>query len=468
MRLPALVGSRFRGVLAASLTVGAIVQAGCGRPADPAPVDVAAAPTRTLTAFADAAPVLNPDRKSTGRLLFFDQRLSGDRTMSCATCHDSARGFADGFRTARGKGGKALLRNTPSVINIDARAPFFWDGRAATAEEQALGPVGNPDEMGKDVGELVTDLNGVPEYVARFKRAFGDSTITGERIGKAIATFERTLVSADAPLDRYLEGDKTALSPEALQGMDLFTGKAACIKCHDGPHLTDASFHNIGVAGPDTGRYTVLSLPVMKGAFKTPSLRDIELTAPYFHDGSVATLRDVVAHYNRGGDTKDNLDPDIKPLSLSDAEQDALVAFMKALTGTSLPAFDPPRIPRVVERPSFQSTRQLMKNTDGMLHQLDTMVANVEGGQWNDVRKALATLVSDSEELAAFRFKATKPERLGELKELLGDLIIDLRELDSHAARHDRAKATMAYDRVRGSCDSCHEAFRWTKKNRNP
>lgn len=468
MRLPAPLGLRFPVVLAASLAAGAVVPTGCGRPADPTPADAAGAPTKTLTAFADPAPVLNPDQVELGRLLFFDQRLSGDRTMSCATCHDSARGFTDGFRTARGKGGKILSRNTPSVINVDARAPFFWDGRAATAEEQALGPVGNPDEMGKDVGELVTDLNGVPEYVARFKRAFGDSTITGDGIGKAIAAFERTLVSAAAPLDRYLEGDKTALSREALQGMDLFGGKAACIKCHDGPHLTDASFHNIGVAGPDTGRYKVLPLPVMNGAFKTPSLRDVELTAPYFHDGSVATLRDVVAHYNRGGDARDNLDPDIKPLSLSDAEQDALVAFMKALTGTTLPRVESPRIPRVVQRPTFHSTRQLMQSTDGMLHQLDTMVANVEGGQWNEVRSAVAILVSNSEELAALRFKLTKAERVGELKELLGDLIIDLGDLDSQAVRHDRAKASMAYDRVRGRCDSCHEAFRWTKKHSSP
>jgi cytochrome c peroxidase len=443
--------------------ISLVAGAGCKRPAE-ASANALPAP-KTLNSFKPAPLEQNLEQVALGRLLFFDQRLSGDGTMSCATCHDPAKGFTDGLKTARGNGGKALARNSPSVINIDARAPFFWDGRAATAEEQALGPIGSPDEMAKDVGELVSELGEVPEYVARFKRAFGDPKISSDRIGAAIASFERTLVSADAPIDRFLGGDTTALSPEATWGMRLFVGKAECVKCHDGPHMTDAGFHNIGVVGQDVGRYKILPFPILKGAFKTPSLRDVELTAPYFHDGSALTLKDVVAHYNRGGDTKDNLDHDIKPLNLTDAEQDALVAFMKALTG-NVSRTEVPRIPRLVAKSRFGSTRELMKSTDGMLQQLDHMIASVEVGRWTEVRTALATLIRNSEELAALRLKATPVERHEQLEELLGELIIDFEELDSQAARQDRAQVAAIYEQVRGRCESCHDAFRWTKKQR--
>jgi cytochrome c peroxidase len=445
------------------LVASLLIHAGCKHPAEA--TAHASSPPKTLAAFRPPAIEQSPDKVDLGRLLFFDQRLSGDHTMSCATCHDPAKGFADGLKTAKGKNGKTLARNSPSVINIDARAPFFWDGRAATAEEQALGPVGNPDEMGKDVGELVSELAEAPEYVARFKRAYSDGKITGERIGAAIAAFERTLVSANAPIDRFLAGDKTAMSEQAAFGMQLFIGKAECVKCHEGPHLTDAGFHNIGVAGQDIGRYKILPLPILKGAFKTPSLRDVELTPPYFHDGSAVTLRDVVAHYNRGGDTKDNLDPDIRPLSLSDREQDALVAFMKALTGKA-PQVEAPRIPHVVASPRFRSTKELMRSAEGMLHQLDNLMVGVEVGRWTEVRKAIAILIADAEELAALRLKVTPARRHDEFKGLLGDLIIDFEQLDLEAVRRDRAKFSAVYEQVRARCDSCHEAFRWTKKQR--
>lgn len=426
------------------------------------------APQHHLAAFAPpVVPAANQALVDLGSRLFFDPRLSGDGTMSCSTCHDPQKGFSDGLPRAKGRGGKTLTRNSPSVVNVDARTPMFWDGRAATPEEQALMPVTNPDEMGQDVDKLIADLDKVPEYVARFLRAFGDSAITEARIGKALAAFERTLVSAGAPFDRYLGGDKSALSKEAEKGLQLFEGKGACVTCHDGPHLTDAGFHNIGIAGDDVGRFKVVPIAILKGAFKTPGLRDVELTAPYFHDGSAATLRDVVVHYNRGGVVHDNLDASMKPLSLTDPEMDALVAFLRALTGNVATPV-PPRIPVSVAHPRSHSTRELMKRDDGMLDQLDKTIANVDAGHWEAVRAAVATLVSDAEELATLRLRTTKPNQHKSLKELLGRLVLDFEQLDDDAAHKDRPHATATYETIRGDCDACHDAFRWKSKSKKP
>jgi len=416
-----------------------------------------------LAAFVPPPPKAKAEVIELGRLLFFDKRLSGDHQMSCATCHQPDKGYCDAVAKGTGNQAKMLGRNTPSVINVDARAPFFWDGRAATAEEQALMPVANPGEMNMAPEKLPEVLTALPEYVARFKHAFGDSDISPARIGTALAAFERTLVSSDSPFDRAMGGDATAMSEEARRGMQLFVGKGRCTKCHDGPHFTDQSFHNIGVAGPDVGRYGIVPVAILKGAFKTPGLRDVELTAPYFHDGSAKTLDDVMAHYNRGGDVKDNLDGDITPLALNDAEQKALVAFMKALTGKTAIVTEP-RIPVLVEHPRSNSTRDLMRRTDGMLQQLDKTIANVDAGRWEDVRKSVAVLIQNSEELATLRARATKPARQPQMRELLGDLILAFEDLDATAARHDRAATSAVYDFVRTRCEACHEAFRWTSK----
>jgi cytochrome c peroxidase len=415
---------------------------------------------KRLVAFTAPAGAANRERAELGRRLFFDHRLSGDRSMSCATCHDPAKGFADGLAKARGKGGRSLERNTPSVVNVDARAPYFWDGRTPTAEEQASQPLTNPREMDRDLGELCGELGGIPEYVARFQRSFGSPDITGDRVGAAIAEFERTLVSADAPLDRYLLGETTALSRAAIRGLELFRGRARCIRCHDGPHLTDGSFHNIGIGDLDVGRFGILQLPSMQGAFKTPSLRDVALTAPYFHDGSAATLKDVVAHYVRGGASKVNLDADIVPLSLSAADQDALVAFMQSLTGGRSPPVDAPRVPRIPTQPLFRTLRDLMKSTNGMLHELDDMIVGIDEGNWSAVRESVATLIEGAEELEALQMKHIQPARQGKLKTLVGDLIIGFEELDAAARRRDRAAAATVYEQVRDRCDSCHEEFR--------
>jgi cytochrome c peroxidase len=418
-----------------------------------------------LAAFVPPPLKASSDIVALGRLLFFDRRLSDGNKMSCATCHQPDKGFCDAVAKGTGNQGKLLGRNTPSVINVDARAPFFWDGRAATAEEQALMPVANPNEMNMDPDKVASTLSGIPEYVARFKQAFGDSQISATRIGTAIASFERTLVSYDAPFDRAMGGEATAMSNEARLGMQLFVGKGHCTKCHDGPHFTDSSFHNIGVAGSDVGRYKIVPVPVMKGAFRTPGLRDVELTAPYFHDGSAKTLEDVIAFYNRGGDAKDNLDGDITPLSLSEAEQKALVAFLKALTGKT-PNAKEPRIPVVVEEPHSKSTKDLMKRADGMLQKLDKTIASVDAGQWEEVRQSLAILIQNSEELATLRLRTMKPARHTQLKELLGDLIVAFEDLDASAARHDRAASSAIYDVVRTRCEACHDAFRYTNKKR--
>jgi cytochrome c peroxidase len=445
-----------------SLAIGALA---CrSKPPSPqAAVDAGATPPHHLAAFVPQQPKANTETLELGRRLFFDKRLSGDNQMSCATCHQPDKGYCDAVAKGTGHKGKTLLRNTPSIVNIDSRLPMFWDGRALTPEQQALMPVANPDEMDMDPEKLATILSGIPEYVARFKHAFGDSQISPARIGTAIAAFERTVVSADSAFDRAMSGDKNAMSPQAWRGMDLFVGKGRCTKCHDGPHFTDGSFHNIGVAGSDEGRYKIVQVAVLKGAFKTPGLRDIELTAPYFHDGSAKTLEDVVAHYNRGGDVKDNLDPDVTPLSLNDEEQKAIVAFMKALTGKTAIVKEP-RIPVVVENPRSKSTKELMKRADGMLQELDKTIASVDTGQWDEVRKSVAVLIQNSEELATLRARATKPTRRAQMLELLGELILSFEDLDASAARHDRAATSAVYDDVRSRCEACHEAFRWFGK----
>jgi cytochrome c peroxidase len=432
--------------------------AGSATPAPPLP---------KLAAYIPPSTRPDPARVALGRLLFFDARLSGDGTTSCATCHDPARGFTDGRAKAHGKGGKVLRRNTPSVVNVDGRAPMFWDGRAATAEDQALMPVKNPDEMARDLPSLIAELEQTPEYRARFKRAFGDGTIDGDRIARAVADFERTLISAGAPLDRYLGGDATAMSPAALRGMSLFTGRAACVKCHSGPQLTDGSFHNIGLAGvaADQGRYEVVPIAVSRGAFKTPGLRDVVLTAPYFHDGSAATLRDVVDHYKRGGVVKDNLDADIKPLSLSDGDEQDLIEFMRALSGVSRPT-DIPRVPVARPRPTVRLLRDLMRTNDRTLREIDPAGAGPESA--GDLRlrgaaQSALALVENAEQIPALL--GNRPDvraHRRELDERVGELIVALSDLRELAQKGQADEMTAAYDQVRDRCEACHDRFRWT------
>lgn len=273
-----------------------------------------------------------------GKKLYFDPRLSGNNWISCATCHNPVFGFTDGLpRALGGPASKEGGRHSPTVINAAYNEFQFWDGRAATLEEQALGPIQNPNEMGETLDNVVRKLSGIPDYVKAFQEVFG-AGVTADGIAKAIAAFERTVIYANSPFDRYMQGDVRALSESAKRGMDLFQGKAECIKCHNGPNFTDNKFHNIGVPadGPlkeDLGRYNVTMNDTDKGAFKTPTLRNVAETGPYMHNGYFPTLFEVVQFYNGGGGRSENKSPDIHGLNLTGQEVGDLIEFMKALTG---------------------------------------------------------------------------------------------------------------------------------------
>ncbi|MCD6059725.1 MAG: hypothetical protein K0S16_36 [Moraxellaceae bacterium] len=274
-----------------------------------------------------------------GRALFFDSRLSGNRQQSCASCHMPELGLGDGAAKGRGTAGGALPRNTPHLYNLAWNVSFFWDGRAQSLEEQALGPIQAPGEMNMPLPRMITTLSALTGYQAQFRAAFGSEEVSAEKVAQAIAAFERTLVSSNSAFDRYQAGDRNAMSPEAVRGLALFTGKAQCVQCHDGPNFTDNSFHNIGIGDADPGRATIVKDRSLTGAFKTPGLRNVALTAPYMHDGSQKTLEDVMRHYNRGGRKTPHLDRLMKPLKLNNREIMELIAFMGALT-------DPVRVDR--------------------------------------------------------------------------------------------------------------------------
>jgi len=311
-----------------------------------------------------------------GRDLYFDKRLSVDNTVSCATCHDPKTAFAESKIVAEGIGGKKGARNSPTVLNAMFNVEQFWDGRAKTLEEQAKGPLTNPIEMGMPSHDAVVErVKQVPEYAKRFQEVFG-GPVNIDNIARAIASFERTQLSGDSPFDRFNAGDKGAINEQAQRGFELFKGKGRCITCHEfnasSPFFTDFKYHNIGVGMKASGNFESLARQVQQmaqdrrltaesldrlslsqgfselgrflvtrepkdiGAFKTPPLRDIELTAPYMHDGSQKTLREVIDFYNKGGETNPNLDGGIRKLDLTDQEISDLEAFLKTLTSDSV------------------------------------------------------------------------------------------------------------------------------------
>ena len=279
-----------------------------------------------------------PARVELGRALFFEPRLSGNGAMSCATCHNPSLGWSDGLRTAVGWHGKVLGRATPTVVNTAYNTQFMWDGRKKSLEDQALGPMKSPDEMNTDFKRTLARLQSLPQYGAMFEKAYPGEGITEGTIAKAIAAFERRVISRESPFDRWVAGDRRAITLSQWRGYKVFidSNKGNCAVCHNGANFTDNRFHNVGLAQagePDPGRFNIEKVASMQGAFKTPTVRDIELTAPYFHDGSASTLRDVVEHYARGGDDRTHLSPLMKPLRLSEQDKEDLVAFMKALTG---------------------------------------------------------------------------------------------------------------------------------------
>lgn len=276
---------------------------------------------------------VTPARVELGKMLFFDPRLSGSSWISCATCHNPALGWSDGLPTAIGNGMTSLKRRTPTIENTVFNELQMWDGRFHSLEEQVMGPMQSPGEMNGTIEDILKMLKSKPGYVQAFDRAYPGEGVTQETLGKALASFERTVISQGAPFDAWVHGKNSAISPAAQRGFDLFTGKANCVACHFGPNFTDEGFHNIGLNGDDMGRFAKLPIKISKGAFKTPTLRDVALTAPYMHNGSYRTLEEVIDHYDRGGDNKDNLDPSMHPLGLTAQEKSDLVQFLKSLSG---------------------------------------------------------------------------------------------------------------------------------------
>ncbi len=284
-------------------------------------------------------------RVELGKMLFFDPRLSGSNWISCGTCHNPALGWSDGLPTAVGHGMGVLERATPTILNTAYQPLQLWDGRARTLEQQALGPIKATGEMNQDLDEVIKELSALKGYRNAFEDAYPGEGITKKTLAKALATYERTIVSTEAPFDRWVKGETHAMSKTAQKGFEVFLGKGRCVLCHGGFNFTDNGFHNLGLKGDDDpGRYGIRKIKILKGAFKTPTLRDIELTAPYMHNGMYKTLEAVIDHYDRGGDTKDNLDPNMQPLHLNASEKASLVAFLKALTGEPAPVILP-RLP---------------------------------------------------------------------------------------------------------------------------
>jgi cytochrome c peroxidase len=270
-----------------------------------------------------------------GRLLFFDPILSADGTVACASCHQPAHGFSGGVARPRGIGGRPTARKAPTLFNRAYGSAFFWDGREAALESQALRPIEDPAEMGARLADVVRRLAEHKDYPARFAAAFGDG-VTAANLGRALASFERVLLRGDSSVDRFRRrGAAAALTPPERHGLWLYESKAGCWRCHGGPNFTDERFRNTGVSWgkepADLGRFHVTRREEDRGKFKTPTLRGVALTAPYMHDGSLATLEQVVDFYNRGGGANPHRDAALAPLELSEEEVRALVAFLKAL-----------------------------------------------------------------------------------------------------------------------------------------
>lgn len=300
------------------------------------------------------APPNNPPSSAKillGKMLYFDARLSADKTVSCATCHDPAMGWSDAGPTSKGIRGQMGGRRAPPVSNAAYMPLQFWDGRAPSLEEQAKGPIQNPIEMGNTHEAMIRTVNHIPGYVQLFRSVFGEGPMTVQQVADAIAAFERTVVTTDSRFDRYVRGDHQALTSLEQQGLEIFNGKGHCTSCHWGPNFSDGRFHNLGVPdkdpkNPDLGRYVVTKNPRDKGAFKTPTVRDAALRPPYLHDGSEKTLESLIEFYNLGGGHDANLDPLMVPLGLTSTEIQALVAFIKSLTSLNPEVADVKPIPQ--------------------------------------------------------------------------------------------------------------------------
>lgn len=275
----------------------------------------------------------SPQLATLGKMLFFDPRLSGAKNMNCASCHNPSFGYEAPVPGSVGAQNTALGRNSPTILNMAWVSPNFWDGRAGSLEEQAQGPISAAAEMNGNFHKIVADLGSVADYGAWFEEVFPGQGITQENILTAIATYERTVVSGWSPFDRWVDGDEKAVSESVKRGFDLFTGKAGCSNCHAGWNFTDNQFHDIGLATEDIGRAKLEpDNPLAMHAFKTPGLRNTAYRAPFMHNGSVATLEDVVLHYDGGGVPRPSRSPLMTPFELTDGERQDLIDFLRSLT----------------------------------------------------------------------------------------------------------------------------------------
>ncbi|AKU97579.1 Cytochrome c551 peroxidase [Labilithrix luteola] len=391
------------------------------------PKDLPIGVSPTLYALSvSPANVPTPDKVALGDKLFDDKRLSVDGTVSCATCHEPKRGFVDHKVTSEGVGKQRGQRNAPTILNAMFGETQFWDGRAPTLEEQAKLPILNPIEMGqKSPADVVAKLRGIPEYVDAFQTVFGRE-VNYDDLASAIAAFERTLYSGDAPFDRYIQGEEKAIDASARRGWALFNGKGRCNSCHAGnaisPLFSDQKFHNIGIAAhkqnfpelareamgivqlgnekqidelaletkfSELGRFLVTKQVSDVGGFKTPTLRNIAVTAPYMHDGSLATLWDVMDHYNKGGIPNPFLDGGMQRLGLIEAEIDDLVKFMTTLTSEKFAALGRAEM---AKQTALKGTRP----------QRDTAVAMGKKGDLGDIAPDPDLKVKNPADIGAF------------------------------------------------------------------
>ena len=278
---------------------------------------------------------ITPAKVELGRQLFEDARLSGDESLSCASCHPKEMGYADAMPLSEGAGGQPMPRHTPTILNAAYYRYINWDGKFANISQLVLGVLANPKNMNmQDESVLVARLESVPEYRAQFRDVF-DGPPSKQRVAFAIDAYVRRLTTPNSPFDRYAAGDPRALTDAQKRGLVLFVGKADCAMCHRGPNFADDQFHALGIAGSaDTGRFKVTGVEADRYAFKTPTLRNVALTAPYMHDGSVATLREVIDLYNAGGGAQRPKSPLLRRLDLTEREKSDLEAFLESLTGT--------------------------------------------------------------------------------------------------------------------------------------
>ena len=287
---------------------------------------------------------LTPEKIALGKQFFWDKRWSFNGTVACVSCHPPDHGWGDPLQFSTHANGKPTARHAPTIINRLFSDRQLWTGLRASLEEQAFKDSNRTDE------KVVEQLGGIPAYQEQFKKVFGTS-LNADGVAKAISAYVRTIVSGNSPFDRFKTGDKGAFSPAAQRGLALFEGKAQCVRCHTGFNFTDEGYHNIGVGmdkeNPDLGRYTITKNEADKGAFKTPTLRDVAKRGPYMHDGSEKTVEGVIAFYNKGGIKNPGLSREIQPLNLSGQEQSDLVAFLQSLTGEIAPEVSkPPLLPQ--------------------------------------------------------------------------------------------------------------------------